>query len=192
MVYCEQKEQLHLVAGSQANAQAWQSYYPVCETIYHRLGTQALPACSAIHDGGLVFVGRIDPSKGVEDAIEVAVMLGKSLDIYGAPLAAMMPYFAMQIQPLLQEHANIRYHGLVSQEVLQKRLLHAQALLFPIKWHEPFGYVTLEAMSLGTPVIMYDRGAARELIVEDTNGFIGNSGRAYGATEPPALRGSYA
>ena len=51
-------------------------------------------------------------------------------------------------------------------------LRHAQALLFPVKWDEPFGNVIIEAMAVGTPVIMYDRGAARELISDGINGFI--------------------
>jgi glycosyltransferase involved in cell wall biosynthesis len=163
---------LHLVAGSQAQAQLWQVYHPVLQVIYYRFDMEALPPCSTTHDGTLAFIGRIDPCKGVEDAIAVAVALGKRLDIYGGVQGPRVTYFQTRVQPLLQMHTNVVYHGLVSQAILLQELRRAQALLFPIKWNEPFGYVTIEAMSVGTPVLMYDRGAARELIVEGVNGFI--------------------
>jgi glycosyltransferase involved in cell wall biosynthesis len=120
----------------------------------------------------LAFAGRIDPTKGVEDAIAVATLLGKRLDIYGPTHPPLATYFETHIQPLLRAHPSITYHGLVSQATLLEGLSKAQALLFPIKWDEPFGYVTIEAMAMGTPVIMYDRGAAHELIREGLNGFI--------------------
>ncbi len=143
--FCHKRGRLlQLVAGSQAHARSWHAYHP----------------------------GRIDPTKGVEDAIAVAALLGKHLDIYGIVQPPLTSYFETHIQPLLQTHPNVTYHGLVSQTTLLQGLSGAQALLFPIKWDEPFGYVTIEAMSVGTPVIMYDRGAARELIVEEMNGFI--------------------
>jgi UDP-glucose:tetrahydrobiopterin glucosyltransferase len=163
---------LQIVAGSQAQAQLWQVHHPVRQVIYYRFDTEALPPWSTTHEGTLAFVGRIDPSKGVEDAITVAATLGKRLDIYGGVQGPRVGYFRRRIQPLLEMHPNVVYHGLVSQATLLPELRHAQALLFPIKWDEPFGYVIIEAMAVGTPVIMYDRGAARELIVDGVNGFI--------------------
>lgn len=169
---CEANCQLQLVTGSEAHAQAWQAYHPVRRAIYCRFETQALPPYGTTQNGRLAFIGRIDPTKGVEDAIAVAVLLGKPLDIFGEPQPPQIPYFEKRVQPLLDKHPNITYHGLVTQEVLREHLRHAQALLFPIKWNEPFGYVTIEAMAMGTPVLMYDRGAAHELIVAGMNGFI--------------------
>jgi glycosyltransferase involved in cell wall biosynthesis len=144
---------LEVVALSHTQAQLWQPYYPVSQ-------------------GTLAFVGRIDPSKGVEDAIEVASQMGKTLSIYGAPQPYNTSYFEMQIQPLLQSYPNVLYHGLVDQQTLYQRLKHAQALLFPVKWEEPFGNVIIEAMAVGTPVVMYDRGSARELIAEGISGYV--------------------
>jgi len=48
----------------------------------------------------------------------------------------------------------------------------AKAFLMPINWHEPFGLVIAEAMSCGTPVIGFDRGAVSELIVDGKTGFV--------------------
>lgn len=170
--FCKQQgHPLHLVAVSQSQAQQWQPHYPLTQVIYNGLDVESIPL-SLSHEGTLAFVGRMDYNKGVEDAIKVAAMLGKSLDIYGAPQAFTASYFETRIVPLLQTHANVSYHGSVSQRTLFQGLRRAQALLCPVKWDEPFGNVIIEAMAVGTPVIMYDRGSAHELISEGINGFI--------------------
>jgi glycosyltransferase involved in cell wall biosynthesis len=171
--FCQQHHiPLNLVAISHRQAQRWQSYYPVKRVIYNGLAIDAFPEVGLVHEGTLAFVGRMDPTKGVEDAIAIANQLGKVLEIYGAPQPANRSYFETQIVPLLQAHTNVIYHGSVPQSTLLQNLRHAQALLCPVKWDEPFGNVILEAMAVGTPVIMYDRGAARELIRDGINGFV--------------------
>jgi glycosyltransferase involved in cell wall biosynthesis len=171
--FCHQQQiPLNLVAISHCQAQLWQSYYPVNHVIYNGLAIDAFPEVGLAHEGTLAFVGRMDPTKGVEDAIAIATQMGKVLEIYGAPQPANRSYFETQIVPLLQAHTNVIYHGAVPQSTLLKGLRHAQALLFPVKWDEPFGNVILEAMAVGTPVIMYHRGAARELIRDGINGFV--------------------
>jgi glycosyltransferase involved in cell wall biosynthesis len=57
---------------------------------------------------------------------------------------------------------------------LVKRSLFAgaRALLMPIRWDEPFGMVMVEALACGTPVIAFPEGAARELVVDGTTGFL--------------------
>lgn len=162
---------LQIVALSHAQAQLWLPYYPVSRVIYNGLDFQAIPR-SLSHDGTLAFVGKIDPNKGVEDAIEVASYLRKNLSIYGAPEPYNTLYFEGCIQPLLQAHPNVTYHGLVDQQTLFRELGRAQALLFPVKWDEPFGNVIVEAMAVGTPVITYDRGSACELIAEGVTGYV--------------------
>jgi glycosyltransferase involved in cell wall biosynthesis len=48
----------------------------------------------------------------------------------------------------------------------------ASALLFPIRWNEPFGLVMLEAMACGTPVLAFREGAAPEVVVDGVTGFL--------------------
>jgi glycosyltransferase involved in cell wall biosynthesis len=162
---------LNLVAVSQAQAQLWQTYYLANHIIYNGLDVESLPRGTS-HNGSLAFVGRIDADKGVEDAIAVAALLGQHLDIYGAPQPYNTTYFETCILPLLRIHQNVTYHGLVMQEALFAGLRQAQALLFPVKWDEPFGNVIIEAMAVGTPVVMYERGSARELIIDGMSGYI--------------------
>jgi glycosyltransferase involved in cell wall biosynthesis len=84
--FCQhQNISLNLVAISQNQAQLWQPHYPVSRVIYNGLDIDAFPEVGLAHEETLAFVGRMDPTKGVEDAIAIANQLGKVLDIYGAP-----------------------------------------------------------------------------------------------------------
>jgi glycosyltransferase involved in cell wall biosynthesis len=55
-----------------------------------------------------------------------------------------------------------------------KRELYRSAacLLMPLNWDEPFGLVLTEAMACGTPVIVFGRGAAPEIVEHGETGFI--------------------
>ena len=47
----------------------------------------------------------------------------------------------------------------------------ACAMIFPIRWPEPFGLVMVEAMACGTPVVTTNWGAAPELVDDGVTGF---------------------
>src|SRR5262249_4949785 len=51
----------------------------------------------------------------------------------------------------------------------------ACAMVFPIRWPEPFGLVMTEAMACGTPVITTNWGAAPELVADGVTGFRSDS-----------------
>jgi glycosyltransferase involved in cell wall biosynthesis len=147
--------------------------YPLTRVIYNGPSgaIETIPQQNR-HNGTLIFAGRIDPGKGVEDAIEVACVLGKKLHLYGAPQAINTTYFETRIQPLLKRHPHVTYHGLVDQQTLFHQLSHAQALLLPLKLEEPLSTIVIEAISLGTPAVMYDPGSAHELLVEGISGYV--------------------
>jgi len=48
----------------------------------------------------------------------------------------------------------------------------AAALLFPIRWPEPFGLVMPEALACGTPVLALRAGSVPEVIGDGVTGFI--------------------
>lgn len=61
--------------------------------------------------------------------------------------------------------------GMLGGEEKLQALKECDALIFPVRWHEPFGIAIIEAMAMGLPVIGSPYGSLLELITEST-GFI--------------------
>ena len=59
----------------------------------------------------------------------------------------------------------------ISHEQKADLLGRARAMVFPIRWPEPFGLVMVEAMACGTPVVACPAGAAVELVEDGVTGF---------------------
>jgi glycosyltransferase involved in cell wall biosynthesis len=119
----------------------------------------------------LVFLGRIEEIKGTSEAIHAAISTNQKLIIAGNIQEGHDSYFQEKILPYLS-HPLIEYIGTVNDEQKKALLQGAKALLFPIKWEEPFGIVMAEALSCGTPVIGFNRGSVPEVIIHGKNGFI--------------------
>lgn len=64
-----------------------------------------------------------------------------------------------------------RFHGMVNNQDKIRLLSKTSALLFPVRWHEPFGIAMVEAMAVGTPVIGSCYGSLPEVIGSD-RGFV--------------------
>lgn len=116
-----------------------------------------------------LWVGRMDPYKGIENVIEVAKQKNINLVLAGKIDEKRRDYFKEKIKP--QFSSKIKYLGEVSQEELAKAYRGAQALLYPIEWEEPFGLVMIESMACGTPVVAFERGSVKELVKSGENGF---------------------
>ncbi|MCT0219811.1 glycosyltransferase [Synechococcus sp. CS-1329] len=130
------------------------------------------PRFSLAADAPLAFLGRFDPSKGLHEAIAVAVAAGRPIDIGGAAFDAPSHAYAAELQRRWQGHPLVRFLGPLDDQGKQDLLARAAALLFPIGWEEPFGLVMIEAMACGTPVLAYARGAVPEIVQSGRNGFV--------------------
>jgi glycosyltransferase involved in cell wall biosynthesis len=124
--------------------------------------------------GYLAFLGRISPEKGPEVAIRLAERAGVPLRIAAKVDDADQPYFKKVVEPLVC-HPLIEFVGEVGDAEKSEFLGNARALLFPIRWPEPFGLVMIEAMACGTPVIAFDCGSVAEVVEHGVNGFIVHS-----------------
>ncbi len=122
----------------------------------------------------LLYFGRIHPHKGAHEAIEIAMRTGTRLILGG--LIQDQDYFETAIRPHLNTKTVI-YKGNAGPEQRNYLLRNAMALLHPISFNEPFGLSVAEAMMCGTPVIAFNRGAMKELIVHGTTGFLVNDAR---------------
>jgi glycosyltransferase involved in cell wall biosynthesis len=130
----------------------------------------------------LAFLGRIAPEKGVDTAIRVAQRAGMPLQIAGRmPLPYKddpearrdWEYYEGEVGPLLRgRRGRARFVGEVGDRRKSTFLRNAAALLFPIRWPEPFGLVIVEALACGTPVVALRAGSVPELIEHGVTGFV--------------------
>ena len=131
-------------------------------------------------DGYLVELARITPDKGQHIAIEVAERVGMPLVLAGKVDrdAASRRYFEELIEPRLS--STIRWIEDVRDGDKAELLAGASAMIFPIQWEEPFGLAMVEAMVSGTPVVVFNRGAAREIVEPGLTGYPGRFRRRDG------------
>jgi glycosyltransferase involved in cell wall biosynthesis len=138
--------------------------------IHHGLDVHRVPVGSG--DGGFaVCLGRMNPTKGIREAI----MIARDAEI-PLRIAAKMreeaehDYFDAQIAPLLSDE--IEYVGELDEPAKFELLGQAFALLNPIQWPEPFGLVMIESLACGTPVVTTSAGSVPEIIDDGITGFI--------------------
>ncbi len=122
-------------------------------------------------DDYLLFAGRLSPEKGPDRAIRIAKKSGRPLRIAGLIERQYRAYFDEKIAPHL-DGRNVAYLGCLAQGELAEHYRRAAAVLFPISWREPFGWVAVEAQASGTPVIAAPLGAMPEIIREGETGFL--------------------
>jgi len=144
--------------------------------IHHGVDLARFP----VGDGGggyALFLGRMNPEKGVHVAIKVARAAGMPLRI-AAKMSetAERRYFAERVEPLLG--AGVEYLGEVNDADKLELLAGATCLLNPITWPEPFGMVMIEALATGTPVVTTPHGAAPEIVTDGVTGFVAADGEA--------------
>jgi glycosyltransferase involved in cell wall biosynthesis len=121
----------------------------------------------------LLFLGRISPDKGVDQAIEIALRSGRHLKIAAKLDRADRDYYEESIKPLLRKAGpRVEFIGEVGGAAKDRLLGEAYAMLFPIDWPEPFGLVMIEAMACGTPVIAFRRGSVPEVMEDGVTGFV--------------------
>jgi glycosyltransferase involved in cell wall biosynthesis len=139
-------------------------------TVHNGIDVQRHPFAKEKEDFYL-FLGRISPDKGVDRAIRIARETGIPLVIAAkCSEPRERRYFVETIEPMLG--GNIRYIGAAETAAKRQLLRSARALLFPIRWDEPFGLVMVEALACGTPVVATRRGSVPEIIVDGVTGFI--------------------
>jgi glycosyltransferase involved in cell wall biosynthesis len=146
---------------------------PTHHVVHHGLDPDGYLPSAPDPDPYALFLGRVSWCKGPDVAIAAAARAGVRVVVAGAahPDHAPPGWHADALEPALEE----RHVAWVRQAdaPLKRRLLAgALALLFPIRWEEPFGLVMIEAMLSGCPVIAFRRGAAPEVVEEGVTGHL--------------------
>lgn len=151
--------------------------------VYNGIDTQIFSFVEK-KDDYLLWIGRLGAAKdennnfvdakGVKWAIKLAQATGERLIISGN--VEDPEFYERDIKPNLND--KIQWFGPISKEQkldraeIVKLMQKAKVFLMTINWEEPFGLVMAEAMSCGTPVIGFDRGAVSELVVDGKTGYV--------------------
>jgi glycosyltransferase involved in cell wall biosynthesis len=172
-LYRATADRVPLVAISHAQRRAAPDI-PVARVIHHGIDASLFPVGDGLGDSDgpyVLFLGRMADDKGPHRAIEIARKAGIRI-LMAAKMREPreMQFFADRVEPLLGSDAV--YLGEVSHERKLELLAGASALLFPIRWNEPFGMVMIEAMACGTPVLAFPEGAAPEVVDDGRTGFL--------------------
>jgi glycosyltransferase involved in cell wall biosynthesis len=126
---------------------------------------------------GLAFVGRIDPEKGVIEAIEIARESGRPLKIAAkvGTLPDQVAYYESVFRPALAAAGSaVEFLGELEPHERDRLLAESGATLMPGAWPEPFGLVAIESLACGTPVLGRRVGALPEIIREGVDGYFGD------------------
>ena len=123
----------------------------------------------------LVFLGRLDPTKGVHVLIE-AMRLGKdlpiTLDIYGTAQGESGAAYAERLKKLVGDDQRIRFCPTLAADQVVRTLRHYDILAVPSQWLETGPLVVLEAFAAGIPVLGSNLGGIVELMSGRVNGFL--------------------
>jgi len=159
-----------LVGVSRAQLESAPLELPPFEVIPNPIDVSAWPL-RADKDDYVLWIGRMTPEKGPQRAIAAARAAGVPLILAGVIQPGQQAFFDAEVAPHI-DGDRVQFAGEVGGARKQSLFARARGLLMPIRWEEPFGMVMVEAMACGTPVIAFPEGAARELVVEGTTGFL--------------------
>lgn len=154
----------HVITISDLQVEVASRYFRP-QTVFHRvdnpidvpdLGPKSSPA-----SGNFLFVGRLSPEKGPAFFAEASRRAGLHATFVGdGPIAG----------ELRERYPDATFLGWKSPPDVQALMRDARALVFPSVWYEGQPLTVLEALAVGTPVIVSDICAGREAVADGETG----------------------
>lgn len=137
---------------------------------------------AAWNGGGIIYIGRLEPRKGLIEFVEAAVDVAQSnpsarFDFVGDDVRyrgslSVRRYMETRIPGGLRER--FRFHGVQHRAQLPRLLAKARAAVIPSRW-ENFPNTCIEAMCSGLPVIASPNGGMAELLEDGVTGWLAPS-----------------
>jgi len=133
---------------------------------------QARKELSLEHQKVLLFVGRIEPLKGLEQLLRALTQFAGGEETPSLIVVGGDEYSRGQVQVLkkmageLHVGDKVSFMGQVDQEQLPLFYSAADVCVIP-SYYESFGMVALESLACGTPVVATDVGAMKDIIGHD-------------------------
>lgn len=147
------------IAVSEFVAAVHRAYGIEAHVIPNFVTRQLSPPTPFDERSGIVFVGRLNAMKGVEDVVEVARRVSNiEIRVVGGGPAT------PKLEQAARELPNIVAVGPLPPEQAIGALSSARLVLMPSKWEEPGPLVAIEAMAAGTPIVAYCTGGLEEYV----------------------------
>ena len=142
-----------------------QNGYPERKTYHVPLFLDKEQDFSIEDEGYLLFLGKLEPLKGVLQILEAAKRVPSvHIKLAGTVDDAFLR-LVMQNMP-----KNVEYVGFHTGSSLNDLRNKSRAFLIPSQWYENQPYSILEAFSIGKPVIATNIGGMKELVRENKHG----------------------
>ena len=146
---------LHYHLGQDKRMEDPPYYWPVIPVAYD----MKMFDFNAKRGEDFLYIGRLQESKGVREAVETARLTGRRITITGPG----------DPKPFLAKHVD--YLPPVGFEDWRRLLATCRALFCPSRYVEPFGRTPIEAMASGAPVISTDWGGHTEHVLQGVTGY---------------------
>lgn len=114
-----------------------------------------------------LFAGRLVAEKGVARLLEAMRAIPEA-DLRVAGAGA----HEAELRAKAEGMGNVRFLGRLGEAALREEYAGALATVVPSEMVETFGYVALESMAVGTPVVVRDLGALPELVAQSGGGLV--------------------
>jgi len=129
----------------------------------------------------LLYVGRLDPRKGVQTAVEALGLLPAeaTLELIGG----WDPHEEARLRRLARKRgveARVSFLGHRGRGDVSAAYASSDVVVFPVVWEEPWGLVPLEAMARGRPVIASGRGGSAGYLRDGENCLLFEAGDVAG------------
>lgn len=138
----------------------------------HNFVQQPAEITPGVHDGYLLYFGRLDPVKGLATLIRAVRDTGQHLLIAGDGS------WRSEMQAQIADADNIDYLGFCTGTKLKRLVNRAKAVVVPSEWNENCPMSVIESLASGTPVIGARIGGIPELICHGQDGLLFEPGNA--------------
>ncbi len=154
-----------VVANSKYCSSVYQSKFgvQVNSVIYPPLNCSQFKPNTAkpSEDFALTYFGK----EAVFDLIKQSLDLGIKIKAFGGKLS--------MVPRKIREHANLEFLGGINDDALIGLYSNALFTFYPFT-DEPFGYIPIESLACGTPVLTFNKQGPKETITNEETGWLAN------------------
>ncbi len=184
IISSSREEKDNLTRTFHVPAEKLQVIYPgVNKELFCPISEEPQPTCEKA-ESCLLYVGRIEPVKGLLDIVEaIQILKSKAPELFGRICLKVIGggrEKEMQTNPeikriyeLLSRYGigdRVHFLGSIPQEELKGFYTAAEALVVP-SLYESFGLVVVEALACGTPVLVSKIGKMQTIVKDGHTGF---------------------